>query len=66
MFYADQYSTAEYIGFGDTDCFFLTYVDVQDIFSNDGKPIVHGRIGMSTLLFDSRYCLVFLMSLFSN
>jgi hypothetical protein len=44
MFYADNYTDAEYIGFGDTDCQFITYVDREDIFE-DGKPVINGRIG---------------------
>ena len=46
-FYADRYSSAEYIGLADTDCMFITYVDREDIFEQ-GKPVVHGRIGRPT------------------
>jgi hypothetical protein len=44
MFYADQYTDAEYIGFGDSDCLFFTNIDREDVFE-DEKPVVHGRIG---------------------
>lgn len=44
MFYADQWSRAEYVGFVDTDCFFVTYVDRGDIFEGN-KPVVNGRSG---------------------
>lgn len=44
MFYADQYSDAEYVAFVDTDSFIHSVVDREDIF-HDGKPIVHGKIG---------------------
>lgn len=29
---AENYTSAEYIGFVDTDCFFITYVDRNDLF----------------------------------
>lgn len=32
MFWADNFTTSEFVGFVDTDCFFLTYVDREDIF----------------------------------
>ena len=44
MFYADQYTDAEHVGFVDGDCMFLTNIDREDIFE-DNKPIVHGNIG---------------------
>lgn len=44
MFYADNYTTSEYVGFVDTDCFFLTYIDREDIFEH-GKPVVNGKSG---------------------
>lgn len=44
MFYADNYTTKEYVGFVDTDCLFISYVDREDLFE-DGKPVVNGRIG---------------------
>lgn len=46
MFYADRYSKSDYIGFVDSDAVFLTYVDREDLFE-DGKPVVHGRAGVS-------------------
>eukprot|EP00668_Euglena_longa_P012873 GGOE01015372.1.p1 GENE.GGOE01015372.1~~GGOE01015372.1.p1 ORF type:complete len:753 (-),score=127.90 GGOE01015372.1:182-2287(-) len=44
MFFADHYSDAEYIGFVDTDCLFVTPVVRSDLFV-DGKPIIIGVIG---------------------
>lgn len=44
MFWADNFTTAEYIGFVDTDTAFITYVDREDLFEN-GKPVVNGRGG---------------------
>lgn len=44
MFWADNYTTKEYVGFGDSDCSFLTYIDREDLFEN-GKPVVNGRSG---------------------
>lgn len=44
MFHGDEYSNAEYIAFVDTDCFFETYVDREDLFE-DGKPVINGRVG---------------------
>ena len=44
MFWADNYTTAEYVGFVDTDCLFITYVDISDVFE-DGLPVINGRIG---------------------
>lgn len=35
MFWADNYTKSEYVGFVDTDCFFLTYVDREDVFEED-------------------------------
>ena len=43
MFWADNYSTSEYIGFVDSDTLFTTYVDVEDLFEQ-GKPVVNGRL----------------------
>lgn len=45
MMHADEYSSAPYIAFVDTDCFFQTYVDREDLFE-DGKPVINGRYGM--------------------
>jgi len=44
MLYADEFVDSEYVGFVDTDCEFITYVDREDLFE-DGKPVVSGRIG---------------------
>lgn len=44
MFYADNFTSAEFVGFCDTDSFFLTYVDREDLFEN-GKPVVNGKSG---------------------
>lgn len=32
MFWADNYTSSEYVGFVDTDCLFITYVDITDLF----------------------------------
>lgn len=32
MFYADNFTSSEFVGFVDTDAFFVTYVDREDIF----------------------------------
>lgn len=56
MFFADNYSTSEYVAFVDTDTVFHTYVDRDDLFdsfvslNDEGqqqqglRPIVHGRL----------------------
>lgn len=44
MFWADNYTQSEYVGFVDTDCVFLTYIDREDLFEG-GKPVVNGRSG---------------------
>lgn len=41
---ADNYTSKEYVGFVDTDCFFLTYIDREDLFE-EGKPVINGRTG---------------------
>ena len=43
-FYPEEYVTAEYVGFVDTDTMFTTVVTPQSLFHN-GKPIVQARIG---------------------
>jgi hypothetical protein len=45
MFYADNFTSAEYVGFADTDCMFITHVDRSDLFVNDTKPVVNGKSG---------------------
>jgi hypothetical protein len=47
MLYADEFideRESEFVGFVDTDCEFVTYVDREDLFE-DGKPVINGRIG---------------------
>lgn len=44
MFYPENYTSAEYVGFVDTDTMFFTYVGYTDLFEG-GKPIIHGRSG---------------------
>lgn len=44
MFWADNYTAREYVGFVDTDAAFITYVDREDLFE-DGKPVVNARSG---------------------
>ncbi len=46
MLWADNFTTAEYVAFVDTDCVFLTYIDREDIFV-DGKPVINGKAGPS-------------------
>ncbi|XP_013378566.1 uncharacterized protein LOC106150368 [Lingula anatina] len=44
MFYPENYTKAEYVGYVDTDTLFVTVVTPEDLF-RDGKPIVVGVIG---------------------
>ena len=44
MFWADNFTTSEYVGFVDSDASFITYVDREDLFE-DGKPVVNARSG---------------------
>ncbi len=44
MFWADNFTDAEYVGFVDTDTFFVSPVDREDLFE-DGKPVVIGFFG---------------------
>lgn len=44
-FYADQHITSDFVGFVDTDCQFITYIDRSDLLSHDNKPIIRGRTG---------------------
>jgi hypothetical protein len=46
MFWADNFTTSEYVGFVDCDCLFTSYVDREDLFEN-GKPAINGRIGVN-------------------
>lgn len=59
MFWADNYTSSEFVGFVDTDAVFLTYIDREDLFE-DGKPVVNARSGK--LLFN--YFSVILFHLF--
>jgi hypothetical protein len=43
MFWADNFTTAEYVAFLDTDALFITSVNPHDFFENT-KAIIHGRI----------------------
>mmetsp|Transcript_32332 Transcript_32332/g.46640 ORF Transcript_32332/g.46640 Transcript_32332/m.46640 type:complete len:440 (+) Transcript_32332:53-1372(+) len=45
MFWADNFTNSEYIGFCDSDTLFSTYVDRLDIFSETSKPIIIGLVG---------------------
>jgi hypothetical protein len=42
MFYPDNFTTAEYVAFVDTDAAVLAYVEREDLF-RDGKSLIHGR-----------------------
>ena len=44
MFWADNFTTSEYVAFSDTDTLFITYVDKEDLFEN-GKPVVISQFG---------------------
>ena len=46
MFWADNFTTSEYVGFVDADTLFISYVDREDLFE-DGKPVVNGRVGVN-------------------
>ena len=46
MFYADECTDSKYIGFVDTDTFFVTYV-TPDILFEKGKPVVVAKVGPS-------------------
>jgi len=48
MFWADNYTTADYIGFIDSDAALITKIHPYDIFREDFKPIVRGIFGIST------------------
>jgi len=43
MFWGDNYTDAEFIGFGDTDIAFITYVDREDLFDSNDRPVVLAR-----------------------
>jgi len=48
MFWADNYTDAEFIAFADSDTTLVTYVDREDLFE-DGKPVINGRFGAETM-----------------
>lgn len=52
MFYADIYSSEEYVALVETDCIFHSVVDVKDILLVD-RPVVQGRIGSYSHLRDT-------------
>jgi hypothetical protein len=45
VFWVENFTESEYVGFADTDCVFYTYIDREDLFE-DGKPVVNGRSGL--------------------
>ena len=45
MFWADNFTNHDFVGFSDTDVAFLTYIDREDLFE-DGKPVVNARSGL--------------------
>ena len=54
MFWADNFTNSEYVGFVDTDAAFITYVDREDLFE-DGKPVVNGRSGYRSVKADGNW-----------
>ncbi len=44
MFWADNFTSSEYVGFSDTDAIFTTYVDREDLFEHS-KPVINGMVG---------------------
>ena len=44
MFWADNFTSSEYVGFVDSDTLFVSTIDREDLFEN-GKPVVNARIG---------------------
>ena len=47
MFWADNFTSAEYVGFVDTDTLFTTRVHPGDLFEC-GRPVMHGLVGQQT------------------
>ncbi len=47
MFWADNFTEAEYIGFVDTDTFFVAPVDREDLFESE-KPVIIGLYGLDS------------------
>ena len=54
MFWADNFTSSEYVGFVDTDAAFITYVDREDLFE-DGKPVVNGGAGYRAIKADGNW-----------
>ena len=44
MFWADNFTTSDYVGFVDSDAIFVTRILPKDLFQN-GKPVVRGLFG---------------------
>ena len=44
MFYPENFTTGDYVGFSDADTMFHSNIDVSDIFSSEGKPVIHGKM----------------------
>ena len=44
MFWADNFTDSEYVGFMYTDVAFVTYIDREDLFE-EGKPVINARGG---------------------
>ncbi len=45
MFWADNFTDADMVGFVDTDTLFVTVPDSEDLFENEDKPVVIGAYG---------------------
>ncbi len=45
MFWADNFTNADMVGFVDTDTLFVTVPDYEDLFENEDKPVVIGVYG---------------------
>ena len=45
MFWADNFTASEYVGFVDTDTLFITQVVERDLFDTTGRPVVIGIVG---------------------
>jgi hypothetical protein len=44
MFWADNFTDKEYVGFVDSDAAFITHIDREDLFE-EGKPVVNAKSG---------------------
>ena len=49
MMYADEISTAKYIGIADSDALMITPIMPSTVFSKDGRPIVIGTVSRSAM-----------------